>query len=149
MIWTHPGLEALSKIPAAVRARWNVDTTYARTLRVKYGLTPEQYMEILWFQEGRCAICRRWPRSRRLNVDHRHSDGLVRGLICWDCNKELAWHKDDIASFERAIDYLTHAVSIRALGLAVYVPEGADAAVKEATRGTKKWAGVQQTKEAA
>lgn len=149
MIWTHPSLDALPKIPAAVRARWNVDTTYARTLRVKYGLTPEQYLEILAFQEGRCAICKRWPRSRRLNVDHEHSTGIVRGLLCWDCNKTLAWYKDEAEAFIRAANYLQNGTAARA-NMYVTVPEGADETTKTKRReaGTK-WAGVQQTKEAA
>lgn len=40
-------------------------------------------------QEAKCAICNRHESKfkRRLSVDHRHSDGLVRGLLCFYCNK--------------------------------------------------------------
>ena len=40
-------------------------------------------------QDGKCAICKK-PEGyfkKKLAIDHRHSDGLVRGLLCFHCNK--------------------------------------------------------------
>lgn len=59
-----------------------------------YGLTPEQYDELLKRQGGKCAICRARPKSKRLAVDHDHGTGEVRGLLCSRCNHDLlgsAW----------------------------------------------------------
>jgi hypothetical protein len=50
-----------------------------------YGLTPEDYRLLLG--DGRCFICGR--KMRRVNVDHDHGTGLVRGLICGSCNKRV------------------------------------------------------------
>lgn len=82
-------------------------------LRVKYGLTPEQYDMMLKRQGGRCAICRKQPRRIRLAVDHDHSKkgrkiDSVRGLLCSYCNKWVlgnakGWTPED---FRRAADYL-------------------------------------------
>jgi hypothetical protein len=55
-----------------------------------YGITGAQYDALLVAQDGRCALCRREPKGKRLAVDHRHSDGQVRGLLCpgdpYGCN---------------------------------------------------------------
>lgn len=61
-----------------------------RNLKSKYGLTGDQYMEILANQDGHCAICPRvdsgWATSPFLHVDHDHVTGEVRGLLCHPCN---------------------------------------------------------------
>lgn len=54
-----------------------------------YGLPRDQYEAILKLQDGRCAICRRRFVSKRPNVDHDHTSGAVRGLLCDRCNNEL------------------------------------------------------------
>lgn len=51
---------------------------------------------LLYKQQGCCAICRK-PESafkRRLNVDHNHKTGLVRGLLCYRCNKFVVGRLD-------------------------------------------------------
>lgn len=63
-----------------------------------YGLTGDDYETLLALQDGKCAICRARPRSKRLAVDHDHKSGAVRGLLCSRCNHDLmgsAW--DSIA----------------------------------------------------
>lgn len=70
------------------------------------------YDSLLELQEGRCAICRRIPRSRRLAVDHDHTTGLVRGLLCSanegaSCNKGLLGSAhDDVRILRNAVYYL-------------------------------------------
>lgn len=49
-----------------------------------YDLSREEYEQLLTWQRGRCFVCGRVPRSRRLAVDHDHATGLVRGLLCAD-----------------------------------------------------------------
>jgi len=72
----------------------------------RYGITDEQYAEMLVRQEGRCAICRTPPRDRALDVDHDHETGEIRGLLCRNCNKGLGEFRDDAKLIQRAIDYL-------------------------------------------
>ena len=79
-----------------------------------YGLTKEEYDEMLDDQGGTCAICRReeWTRAsitkktRALAVDHCHVTGNVRGLLCRACNLALGYFEDNIESMEKAILYL-------------------------------------------
>src|SRR6185437_14192734 len=55
----------------------------------KYGVTHDDYMEMLAKQNGVCAICNLPERSAKtaaLSVDHDHSTGKVRGLLCVRCN---------------------------------------------------------------
>lgn len=73
-------------------------TQHGAMIEKTYGLTPEQYDALLRRQDGKCAICRARPKSKRLAVDHNHDTGEVRGLLCSRCNHDLlgsAW--DSIA----------------------------------------------------
>ena len=84
----------------------------ARDLRV-YGLTPEQYTELVYAQRGVCAICLKAEIEtgngggvRGLAVDHDHETGQVRGLLCRRCNVGLGHFKDDPALLRLATAYL-------------------------------------------
>jgi len=52
-------------------------------LKSKYGLTLSQYQTMYRKQHGRCAIC---GQKSKLCVDHNHKTGVVRGLLCYQCN---------------------------------------------------------------
>lgn len=64
------------------------------------------YESLLKAQDGRCAICRRIPDlTRRLDIDHDHRTGVIRGLLCRGCNMRL--RKDHNPDWLRAAaDYL-------------------------------------------
>ncbi len=53
------------------------------------GVTDSEYAAMLDRQGGGCAICGTTPKTRRLNVDHDHRTGAVRGLLCHRCNRAL------------------------------------------------------------
>jgi hypothetical protein len=73
-------------------------------LKNKYGITVEDYEDMYAEQDGCCSICdRHYP---VLCIDHCHTTGAVRGLLCSECNKALWFLHDDINIFQRAIDYL-------------------------------------------
>jgi Recombination endonuclease VII len=56
------------------------------------GVTDSDYAALLALQGGGCAICGNPPKTRRLDVDHDHKTGRVRGLLCHRCNRALpAW----------------------------------------------------------
>jgi len=58
-----------------------------KALRENYGLTVQQYEEMLKSQNGLCACCGQPPPTgRRLCVDHDHKTGKIRGLLCDGCN---------------------------------------------------------------
>lgn len=78
-------------------------------LRVRYGITLQEYRELLEKQNGVCAICGRGPGKRSLHVDHCHKTGKVRALLCNGCNTTLGKVGDDTTVLEGLIRYLkTH-----------------------------------------
>lgn len=82
-----------------------------RSLRQKYGMEPEQYDALLIAQDGRCAICRRFPTSENsrygiLFVDHDHTTGAVRGLLCDQCNRGIGLLQDNPDIVMAAAAYL-------------------------------------------
>jgi|ERR1017187_7892677 hypothetical protein len=76
----------------------------------KFNLTIEQYDEMLRQQDYKCAICRRDTPNKKQNthwaVDHDHTTGKVRGLLCQNCNQGLGKFKDNKILLEEAIKYL-------------------------------------------
>jgi hypothetical protein len=61
-----------------------------RSLLAAFGITLEQYDEMLAAQGGGCAICgRACLTGRALAVDHDHETGVVRALLCVICNRYL------------------------------------------------------------
>lgn len=78
-------------------------------LKLYYGLTPEQYDAMALAQDGKCAICKKvvdGDHHERLHVDHDHTTGNVRGLLCRECNVMLGHSGDSIPTLQAAIAYL-------------------------------------------
>lgn len=66
---------------------------------------------MLLAQNGKCAICGTLPEpGRLLCVDHRHSDGVVRGLLCDHCNTALGHLRDNPILMQKAIEYIEKSV---------------------------------------
>jgi hypothetical protein len=55
--------------------------------------------------DGTCGICGCVPKEK-LALDHDHSTGKIRGLLCMACNTALGKFKDDTSILQRAIEYL-------------------------------------------
>jgi hypothetical protein len=78
----------------------------------KYGITLEQYNQMLEKQLHACAICKQpekqivWGKTKRLAVDHDHKTGKVRGLLCQKCNTTLGRYEDDPYVWENFMNYL-------------------------------------------
>ncbi len=78
-------------------------------IRYKYNLTKDQYLKLEKEQDYRCAICRRKQEkalSNNLYVDHEHNTGLVRGLLCRNCNSGIGSFKENLSIFDKAKEYL-------------------------------------------
>ncbi len=77
-----------------------------------YGITPARVDEMFMEQGGVCAICRlpaeMLPsgKRKRLNIDHCHLTGKVRGLLCSKCNKGIGQLNDDPDLLRKAVAYL-------------------------------------------
>lgn len=76
-------------------------------LRNNFGMTPEEYYELLELQRDVCAICGKDDGTRRLAVDHDHETGEIRGLLCRKCNMGLGLLGDDPELVLNALRYLT------------------------------------------
>lgn len=78
----------------------------------KYGLTNDEYNNLLSQQNYVCAICKKAETSKqhgtvkRLSVDHCHKSNKVRGLLCYNCNIALGHFKDNTNILAKAIVYL-------------------------------------------
>lgn len=105
-----------SKNPDKVKERYRLnkekplDSLKLRdySLKVRYNLSLEAYSNILKAQNYLCAICSRDSREMTyfLHVDHCHTTGKVRGLLCAPCNVYLGYSRDDKKVYENAISYL-------------------------------------------
>lgn len=90
----------------------------AKDLWRNYNLAPEEILKLHAYQKGLCLVCRR-PLvlgSPSVCVDHRHKDGLVRGLLCFLCNRALGLLGDDIGRLYNALAYLQDPPAVHALG---------------------------------
>ena len=71
-------------------------------------MTIEQYDAMLAAQGGGCFICGRPPRDDiSLHVDHDHSTGNVRGILCFCCNNALADFQEDPELLKKAATYVS------------------------------------------
>lgn len=77
-------------------------------LKFSYGITPEVKDILRKDQNYKCKICKRTELELgyELWVDHDHTTGEIRGLLCNDCNTGLGILKDDVEIMKSAIDYL-------------------------------------------
>jgi len=93
------------------RAAYDYAERRARKLMNEYGMTPENYTELFEKQNGCCAICKASESGHNVTdhflVDHDHTTGEIRGLLCSSCNLMLGKAHDNIDILSRAITYLT------------------------------------------
>ena len=81
---------------------------WARRMRL-YGITQEQFHEILRDQGAACPICTdALADLSKIHVDHCHDTGRVRGLLCGRCNQAIGLLREDAESMRRAIAYVSH-----------------------------------------
>ena len=80
----------------------------------KYGLTEESYIALFNKQDGKCAICAatlrmfncQIERKHNTHIDHCHTTGRVRGILCSGCNLGIGQFKDNVETLLSAIAYL-------------------------------------------
>lgn len=69
-------------------------------------ITKDEYDALHEKQQGRCWIC---EEESKLVIDHCHTEGHVRGLLCIPCNTGLGMFRDDVSLFSKAVEYLNKA----------------------------------------
>lgn len=78
--------------------------------KYKYGITWEQYKQMLADQNGLCALCEKTDGAgRRLSVDHDHDTGFIRGLLCVNCNAAIGGFGESVQLLQKAIEYIHRA----------------------------------------
>lgn len=96
------------------RAAYNKEYA-ARTVNVdyrlqrKYGISLQEYHLFLKIQESKCAICKSDdPKTdaKMFCVDHDHTTGVVRGLLCKTCNSALGLLNEDFKIIQAAAEYV-------------------------------------------
>ena len=91
--------------------------SWKRELKRIFGMTPNQYDELLKIQNESCGICGISSKEikKRLSVDHDHITGKVRGLLCTRCNMAIGMFDVDKLGFkllEKAKNYLLCTIGI-------------------------------------
>ena len=77
-----------------------------------YGITINEYLQLAEEHNYECAICGRenfamgTNHSGCLVVDHNHTTGKVRGLLCHNCNRAIGLLHDSVSNIENALTYL-------------------------------------------
>ena len=72
----------------------------------KTGCSPERYAELSAAQNGVCAICGGVD-TRELCADHDHATGVIRGLLCGNCNTGIGKLRHDVKILRAAIEYVS------------------------------------------
>jgi len=73
----------------------------------QYGLPQGSLLRMIDSQSGACAICAQELDGRAWHVDHNHTTGAVRGVLCVRCNVGLGKLRDSPGNIRSAISYLT------------------------------------------
>ena len=106
--WQHENAERLN----AYRREHNATPERKRALRNGYyrrtfGITTDDVDALIEKQGGVCAICGRAPtRLASWHVDHCHETGIVRGILCIDCNQGIGKFHEDPQRLRDAAAYL-------------------------------------------
>jgi predicted ATP-binding protein involved in virulence len=81
------------------------NTRYLRTSLSRFGISLDEYNEMYERQNGVCVICGK-NKNRRLCIDHDHTTGKIRGLLCRECNMALGYVQDETTVLKNMIEYL-------------------------------------------
>ena len=81
-------------------------------LKYRYGISLYEYNSLIKKQSGVCAICERENGNRKLFVDHCHRTGIIRGLLCHNCNCALGLLGENMDFLKKAFNYLYNGQSV-------------------------------------
>lgn len=92
--------------------RWrenNPGKTKELQIRRKYGLSMQEYSNLIEKQQFQCAACgiglKDLPGSE-IQIDHCHNTGNIRGILCGRCNRALGLLNDDPIKTQKLADYI-------------------------------------------
>lgn len=108
----HDKNKAKSRERVKQARRLNPDLFKKSKLKSTYGLSEEQFLNMLNSQSNKCAICFKKvsgevnSEDHKAFVDHNHKTGTVRGILCLYCNSVIGYCREDKLVLLAAIDYL-------------------------------------------
>lgn len=86
-----PNQKYCSKQCSRLFRKDNMALSSRKSVVKRYGMSLDEYDNLLKSQKGLCKICKEKP--KRIVIDHCHTTGLVRGLLCVRCNSCLGWYE--------------------------------------------------------
>ena len=87
---------------------WRRPHARRKWLKANYGLTVEDFDNMLTAQDNKCGACGdTFVDQKSTHVDHCHSTGKIRGLLCRDCNIALGLLKDDPERIQGLKNYIS------------------------------------------
>ncbi len=98
-------VEYRKKNPEKFRQRIPIKTR-SYCIKSKYGLSLENYENMCSVQNNICKIC---DLPSKLVIDHCHISGVIRGLLCSQCNSALGFFKDNENRLLKAVEYIRNA----------------------------------------
>ena len=72
----------------------------------KYNIDLDTFNEMYTLQKGKCYICEKDITGKEVKVDHNHTTGKVRKLLCHNCNTSLGLLNEDKNLLMKCVDYL-------------------------------------------
>lgn len=90
-----------------------------------YGISTERVDEMILEQKGRCYVCEREFSSEpgmRANLDHNHTTGMIRRVICTTCNHFIGRIEATPGFLQKAVNYIRHHREIDKEKTGVYMP---------------------------
>jgi len=110
----HSACKECDKKRVKARHQANPERTKNNDLKRLYGITLNEYNQMLTEQNNQCAVCHTTDpggKHGKFMVDHCHTTGKVRGLLCKRCNIALGEVGDNISTLQKMIEYLAAADS--------------------------------------
>jgi hypothetical protein len=99
------------KVNSYKRAHYAKNKNVVKHYKIKaaYNISFEQYEAMKVAQDFKCAICLKALEASQFCIDHCHTTGKVRGLLCQTCNRGIGLLKDSTTVLVNAIKYLDSA----------------------------------------
>lgn len=97
--WTEDNPEAVQRYRA--KDKWTLKKRCDR-----HGITVEEFWTLYEEQDGTCPVCDTAIEAENSAIDHNHETGVVRGILCKNCNRGLGLLGDSPDTMARAAQYL-------------------------------------------
>jgi NMD protein affecting ribosome stability and mRNA decay len=95
------------KAAANKYAKNNPERLRNNALKSQYGITLEEFNRMKSDQQNRCGICgSEFKNTKHTHLDHCHTTGKIRAILCGSCNKGLGHFKDSVLNLLSAARYL-------------------------------------------